>query len=186
MNPTNKLFFYRIKDGVSMKDARREFENVFYKFVPRTFEIEMPTLKERLDEMNMVNRMIKHVAFIMALISLLVVILSIYSTISLDATTKQKEIAIRKINGARRGDILRRFVVPYLLTYTVTFLIVYPSLVCFYISVVGSTVRMMGNGVIFATGAMIYFGMLALIAVVTWHRIRIIMNVNPAEVIRRE
>ncbi len=186
VNPTNRTFFYRIKEGVSMKDARREFENVFYKFLPRTFEIVMPTLKERLDEMNSSNRMMKHVAFIMAIISLLVVVLSIYSTISLDATTKQKEIAIRKINGARRGDILRRFVVPYLITYTVTFLIVYPTLVCFYYSAVGSTVRMMGNGVIFATGAMIYFGIMALIAIVTWHKIKVIMSVNPAEVVRRE
>ena len=179
-------FYYRIKDGVQMKDARKAFEKEFYKFVPKTFEIEIPTLKEINDDLNKINRMMKHVAYIMAFISLLVVVLSIYSTISLDATTKQKEIAIRKINGARKGDILRRFVVPYATVYSVTFLIVYPLLACFYISVTNGNGRMISTGMICAIGAMIYFGMLALIAAVTWHRIRMIMNVNPADVIRRE
>jgi hypothetical protein len=104
----------------------------------------------------------------------------------LDATTKQKEIAIRKINGARKGDILRRFVVPYATVYSVTFLIVYPLLACFYISVTNGNGRMISTGMIFAIGAMIYFGIMALIAVVTWHKIKMIMGVNPAEVIRRE
>ena len=45
---------------------------------------------------------------------------------------------------------------------------------------------MMGTGIAYIVGAMIYFGILALIAAITWHRIRMIMNVNPAEAIRRE
>ena len=186
VSPLGLTFYYRIKDGVSMKEAHKAFEKEFYKFVPKTFEIEIPTLKEINDDLNTVNRMMKHVAYIMAFISLLVVMLSIYSTISLDATTKQKEIAIRKINGARKGDILRRFVVPYATVYSVTFLIVYPLLACFYISVTNGNGRMISTGMIFAIGAMIYFGIMALIAVVTWHKIKIIMGINPAEVIRRE
>ena len=185
VSPQGHTFYYRIKDGVSMKEARKAFEKEFYKFVPKTFEIEIPTLKEINDDLNTFNRMMKHMAYIMAFISLLVVVLSIYSTISLDATTKQKEIAIRKINGARKGDILRRFVVPYATVYSVTFLIVYPLLACFYVSVTDGN-RIISTGMIFAIGAMIYFGIMALIAVVTWHKIKMIMGVNPAEVIRRE
>jgi hypothetical protein len=45
---------------------------------------------------------------------------------------------------------------------------------------------MISTGMIFAIGAMIYFGIMALIAVVTWHKIKMIMGINPAEVIRRE
>ncbi|MBQ3121033.1 MAG: FtsX-like permease family protein [Bacteroidaceae bacterium] len=186
VSPQGHTFYYRIKDGVSMKEAHKAFEKEFYKFVPKTFEIEIPTLKEINDDLNTFNRMMKHMAYIMAFISLLVVVLSIYSTISLDATTKQKEIAIRKINGARKGDILRRFVVPYATAYSVTFLIVYPLLACFYVSVTNGYGRVISTGMIFAIGAMIYFGIMALIAVVTWHKIKMIMGINPAEVIRRE
>ena len=186
VSPQGHTFYYRIKDGVSMKEAHKAFEKEFYKFVPKTFEIEIPTLKEINDDLNTFNRMMKHMAYIMAFISLLVVVLSIYSTISLDATTKQKEIAIRKINGARKGDILRRFVVPYATVYSVTFLIVYPLLACFYISVTNGNSRVISTGMIFAIGAMIYFGIMALIAIVTWHKIKMIMGINPAEVIRRE
>jgi ABC-type lipoprotein release transport system permease subunit len=130
--------------------------------------------------------MFKHMAYIMAFISLLVVVLSIYSTISLDATTKQKEIAIRKINGARKGDILRRFVAPYVVTFAVTFLAVYPPMATFYWKNSGAYSSAMGVEFIVIYGAGVFFGILAMLAIITWYRIRMIMSVNPAEVIRRE
>ena len=186
VSPTSETYYFRIKDGLSMKDARKAFEEVYYKFIPKTFEVDIRTLDEVWEEYSSSERLMKHVALLMAFISLLVVVLSIYSTISLDAATRQKEIAIRKINGANRCDILRRFVVPYVTIYSVTFLIVYPTLACVYYSGTGGTIRMMGTGIAYIVGAMIYFGILALIAAITWHRIRMIMNVNPAEAIRRE
>ena len=179
-------YYYRIKDGVSMEEARNAFKEVYYKFQPRTFDVNVPTLKEAMDELSAANRMLKHLAYVMAFISLMVVVLSIYSTISLDATTRQKEIAIRKINGARASDILRRFVAPYAITFTVTFLLSYPHLARFYWVNGGMYAYGMGADFMVAYGVGMYFGILILLAIITWHRIRIIMNINPAEVIRRE
>ena len=179
-------YYYRIKDGVSMEEARNAFKEVYYKFQPRTFDVIVPTLKEAMDELSVANRMFKHMAYIMAFISLLVVALSIYSTISLDATTKQKEIAIRKINGARKGDILRRFVAPYVVTFAVTFLAVYPPMATFYWKNSGAYSSAMSVEFIVIYGAGVFFGILAMLAIITWYRIRMIMSVNPAEVIRRE
>ena len=182
VSPQREIFYYRIKDGVPLKEARKAFIDIYYKFIPSTFDVEINTFAEVLDEMNAVNRTLKHVAYLMAFISLLVVVMGIYSTISLDATTKQKEIAIRKINGARRSDILGRFAMPYFITFTVTFLAVYPLL----ISSLNTITLGMSAGDLLAIGAMIYVGVLLLLALVTWHRIKMIMNVNPADVIRRE
>jgi len=185
-NSNLQKFYYRIKDGVSMEEARNAFKEVYYKFQPRTFDVIVPTLKEAMDELSAANRMFKHMAYIMAFISLLVVVLSIYSTISLDATTKQKEIAIRKINGARKGDILRRFVAPYVVTFTVTFLASYPLMASFYWKNAGLYSSAMSVEFIVIYGVGLFFGILALLAIITWYRIRMIMSVNPAEVIRRE
>ena len=185
-NSNLQKFYYRIKDGVSVEEARNAFKEVYYKFQPRTFDVIVPTLKEAMDELSAANRMFKHMAYIMAFISLLVVVLSIYSTISLDATTKQKEIAIRKINGARKGDILRRFVAPYVVTFAVTFLTVYPPMATFYWKNSGAYSSAMSAEFIVIYGAGVFFGILAMLAIITWYRIRMIMSVNPAEVIRRE
>ena len=180
------MYYYRIKDGVSLDEARKAFKDVHYKFMPSTFDVQIETLKESLDELNAGGRMMKSLAYIMAFISMLVVIMSIYSTISLDATTKQKEIAIRKINGARGWDILRRFVVPYAIIFTVTFLVIYPLIAIIYWRVAGAYSNFMSVGFVIGYGVAMYVGILLLLAVVTWHRIRMIMSVNPADVIRRE
>ena len=46
---------------------------------------------------------------ILAVVSILLVVLSIYSAISMDTVSRQKEIAIRKINGGTLKDILKLF-----------------------------------------------------------------------------
>ncbi|MBR5891884.1 MAG: ABC transporter permease [Bacteroidaceae bacterium] len=180
------MYYYRIKDGVSLDEARKAFKDVHYKFMSSTFDVQIETLKESLDELNAFGRMMKSLAYIMAFISMLVVIMSIYSTISLDATTKQKEIAVRKINGARGWDILRRFVVPYAIIFTVTFLVIYPLIAIIYWRVAGAYSDFMSVGFVIGYGVAMYVGILLLLALVTWHRIRMIMSVNPADVIRRE
>ena len=128
----------------------------------------------------------KYFSYIMAFISLLIVVLSIYSTISLDAVTRQKDIAIRKINGAGKLDIVRHFILPYLITYGVTFIIVYPLLVNCFLLIVGEYHNFLSWTFIITYGIAMFIGTTALLVAVTWHKISLIMKVNPAEVIRRE
>lgn len=179
-------FYYRIKDGVSKKEATKAFEEIIYKYFPRSIDSNIKTLQERLYEVNQIYIMMKHFSYIMAFISLLVVVLSIYSTISLDAVTRQKDIAIRKINGAGKLDIVRHFILPYLITYGVTFIIVYPLLVNFFLLIVGEYHNFLSWTFIITYGIAMFIGTTALLIAITWHKISLIMKVNPAEVIRRE
>ena len=61
-----------------------------------------------------------------AVISILLVVLSVYSSIALDARSRQKEVAVRKINGATPYAIAMLFVRSYLLVYLSVFAVVYP------------------------------------------------------------
>ena len=184
-----RIFFYRIKDGVSVKDAKRAFERACRKYIPATFDIKINSFKDIIDESERGNTFLLHICYLLTFISLLVVVLSIYSSISLDATTRQKEIAVRKINGAQRKDIFKHFVSPYIVTYTVTFIILYPLLAEFISWQVDNAHN---YDEIFSTERMVVYAILvfvvtiALLAITTWHKIRMIMNINPADVIRKE
>lgn len=184
-----RVFFYRIKDGVSVEDAKKAFEGACRKYISATFDIKINSFKDIIDASERDNTFLLHICYFLTFICLLVVVLSIYSSISLDATTRQKEIAIRKINGARRKDIFKHFVSPYIVTYTVTFIVLYPLLAEFVSWQVDNAHN---YDEIFSTERMILYailvfvGTIALLALTTWHQIRMIMNVNPADVIRKE
>jgi ABC-type lipoprotein release transport system permease subunit len=129
-----------------------------------------------------------HLAYLLVFICLLVLVLSVYSSISLDAATRQKEIAVRKINGARKKDILKHFILPYVTTYLVTFIIVYPLLCCLMYWATQGGAKMQRSLIEYYCpyGVFILVVTLGLLLLTTWHKIKLIMKVNPADVIRRE
>ena len=184
----NQGFYYRLKEGVSVEEGKKAFEKVYRKYIPETFDVKITTFRERVYENEKESIFITHLCYLMAIISLLVVVLSIYSSISLDAATRQKEIAIRKINGARGRDIFKHFISPYIITYAVTFIIIYPAIT----NLVGLAVDQANVHEIFPMSliaihcATVFVGTIALLTITSWHKIKSIMSINPADVIRKE
>ena len=151
-------------------------------------DVYIPTVAEVVYENEKPVMMLRHLMYLLTFISLLVMVLSVYSSISLDATTRQKEIAIRKINGARSRDIVMQFLRPYVLTYMITFVVIYFSLTNFLPEyLVGSehnTLLPLLLKVVWGIG--IFVVSVGLLAITTWTKIKMIMKVNPADVVRRE
>ncbi len=181
------LYYYRLKEGVSKKEGMKAFEGVINKYIPIGYFFNIiSTIGD--SQIAKLNNFLVHISYLMAIISLLVVVLSIYSSISLDAATRQKEIAIRKINGARGRDIFKHFISPYIITYAVTFIIIYPAVT----NLVGLAVYQANVHDIFPMSliaihcATVFVGTIALLAITSWHKIKNIMSINPADVIRKE
>ena len=70
--------------------------------------------------------LLKTASLLLAIVSMLLLILSIYSGISMDVVNRQKEVAIRKINGATPKVIALLFGKIYLIIYLSVFVIIYP------------------------------------------------------------
>ena len=68
-----------------------------------------PSLYDLLDENNTVWNSIGFIAWIVAIIAFIITLLGVYSAISIDTTRRRKEMAVRKINGARTGRITMLF-----------------------------------------------------------------------------
>jgi hypothetical protein len=107
----------------------------------------------------------------------------VYSTIALDAARRQKEVAIRKINGASRQDILMQTIKPYLKTYTITFIVVYIAMLSVWENVSDVSMPVL---LVTLYGIVVYLFTTGLVALTVWKEVKTIMLVNPADAIRRE
>jgi ABC-type antimicrobial peptide transport system permease subunit len=183
-SPNANTCLYKIKEGVDIEDAKKSFESVYRKYIPKSIDIApFQTVKDVALSREESMGSLLLVSISLAFISLVMLVLSVYSTIALDAARRQKEVAIRKINGASRQDILMQTIKPYLKTYTITFIVVYIAM----LSVWGN-VSDVSMPVLLVTlyGIVVYLFTMGLVALTVWKEVKTIMLVNPADAIRRE
>lgn len=183
-------FYYSIKDGYTADEATDVIRKIILEYIPEDIYAEesIHTIYEQHINSTKEAYAISSLMAIMVFVCLLVLVLSVYSSISLDATTRQKDIAIRKINGASGRDIIKQFIAPYLINYAITFVTIYPLMVEFLLLQInngGENEFTTITGIIFY-GIGVFITTVGLLLLTTWHKIRDIMQVNPAEVIRRE
>ncbi len=130
---------------------------------------------------------IRKAGWTLGAVALLVCVMGIYSTISLDTRARRKEVAIRKINGAKTGDIATLFSRMYVVLVTIALLIVMPIAgiiqYCFatespekpFATLPVAPLALAGCGIV----------VLAILLIVGWH-VRRVMRINPADMIAKE
>ena len=123
-------------------------------------------------------------SLLLAIVSILLLILSIYSGISMDVVNRQKEVAIRKINGATPKVIALLFGKIYLIIYLSVFVIIYPLVRLVLIGIAQkSSLQSIYS---WNWGILLFFTMGLLIFLVTAYKIYKIMHLNPASVLKKE
>ncbi len=122
-------------------------------------------------------------------ISIIICLMGIYSTISLETKARRKEMAIRKVNGAKGRDIYRLFGRVYGLIIIVSLAISIP--VCFTVSrwvqnyindELPDPIKLLPSGPIVA-GCLI---VIVLIFLVVYGQIHRMMQTDPAKIIAKE
>ena len=117
-------------------------------------------------------------------VCLLIAVFGIYSLITLTCEQRRKEIAIRKINGAKVKDILRLFLHEYLLLLTLAALIAFPLTYAVMKQWIETYNRQaeIGIGPFILVYALMALVMIASIGGRIWKA----ANENPAEVVKSE
>lgn len=93
----------------SAKEVKKEILNIIREFLPETIDYNINSLY---DEFRMQSRIMQVILVVLAVATAFSIILSmlgIYTAVSNDTKRKRKDIAIRKINGAKRRDIAKQF-----------------------------------------------------------------------------
>ena len=103
------LHYLLIKTEDSMPDAAAAIENVVGSVVGGTRQIEVLSYEEQMRNLYSDNRKSRDVFIMGCIFSLLISIFGLVGYIASEANRRSKEIAIRKINGAKASDITAMF-----------------------------------------------------------------------------
>ncbi len=121
-------------------------------------------------------------------VSLLICAMSIFSTIALDSRARRKEIAVRKVNGAKSRDIYRMFGRVYIVMIGISILITVPICVIFN-QVVESALVELSPEITLSPLMPIILGImivtLLIFSIVGW-QIHMTMQVDPSKIIAKE
>ena len=184
--PTRDIGIYLLKVSPSHNadQVKKKVEAICRKYVPQTLPLNISTLNNKQKTIYALMYAFELGIWILAIVSLLLVSLSIYSSISMDAVQRQKEVAIRKINGARPSDIAMQFAKLYILLFLIAFILAYPILRLAMIASLEGSLTQSVYG--WEWGVMLFIVIASVITISTAWQIKRIMRLNPADVIRKE
>lgn len=130
------------------------------------------------------ERLLLRLLGIASAVCVLVVGFGVFSLITLSCEQRRKEMAIRKVNGARVGDILRLFAREYLLLLAVAAVVAFPVGYVLMKRWLESYVEQ--TTISFWVYLVIFAGMAAVVALCIGWRVWRAANENPADVVKRE
>lgn len=127
---------------------------------------------------------LQNIAWILAIVSLAICLISIFSTVMLDTQTRKKEVAIRKVNGALTKDITKLFGRTYLVITLIAMVFAVVAVLLFHI-VLSQTFDMVEINPVFPIILSIVI-VIGFIAAIIACQVRKIMKVDPSEILAKE
>ena len=178
-----RCFYFKLAPNANAAKSVHRITDICRKYVPTTLPLEVRSLADNKHTMMGSMYMTQVAMTILAVVSILLVVLSIYSAISMDTVSRQKEIAIRKINGATPRIIAGIFGKAYLVIFLLAFAVAYPLVRLMLLSTGESTVKCIQG---WDWGILLFFSVALMIFLTTAYKIYRIMHINPAEIIKNE
>lgn len=176
--------YVRLQPGKE-KEGKAYLEQTVKEFLPESIQPEIHTLKDECTRIQTTERMLRNVFTFFATVCLIITLLGIYAAISQDTERRQKEVAIRKINGASLKNISYLFMKFYLGLLLIATLFVFPLMWMITDEMLKNwIIRFNYNNPLFWLG--IFFVITIFTAVVILVKILRTARINPADVIKAE
>lgn len=175
------------KSGKGASLARNVDETVKH-IEPELINKVVSNYRERISPLSGFLEAVRVGGWILGCVSLLICAMSIFSTVALDTRARRKEVAVRKVNGAKSRNIYRMFGQVYVMLIVISFIVAIPICVLFN-QVVESLVKDISSGITLSSFWPIVLGVsvvtILIFAIVGWQIYRV-MQVNPAKIIAKE
>ena len=125
--------------------------------------------------------LLQQLCLVLFFISIVSIVLTVYSSISLETRGRQKEVAIRKVNGAKMRDIILHFSRPYIKTLGLAFVM---YLICMLLiaRLLYVPYHICGD-IIYYVGIFLFISSLVTFLTI-WQKIYKVAKTNPAEIIQ--
>ncbi len=172
------------KTGQS-SELRKQVEATVQRMEPSCASPMIFNYYERQAVLLLFVRVVRVLSIVFGLVCITICIMGIYSTIALDTRVRRKEVAIRKINGARRWDIARLFARLYVVLIALALPVVVPAAYLCARSFGQLGVLFVINSPLLSIAAACLSVIFTIALIVGW-QVRGIMRVNPADIIAKE
>lgn len=170
------------------KALMSETQSLVSRLDPETVDQTVWNLRSNKASDFLIIEAIRTGALVLALVSLIICASGILSTITLDTRTHRKEMAIRKINGAKARDIGKIFGRTYAAIIIVAAVVCIPVSYIFF-NIINDdndlTEKISAGTALSLIGAGICLVILIIFIIISW-QIRQIMKVQPSEIIVKE
>lgn len=170
------------------KALAKRVDEVIARLEPENFNKDVVSYRDQANPFPGVIETVWTVCMILSIVSILVNCMGVFSSVTLETRARRKEVAIRKVNGAKNRDILRMFGKVYLMIITFALLISVP--VCVFVNMkVEEYLLQIDPTAALNPWLPIAFGsllVLALIFIIVGYQIHRVMHVDPSKIIAKE
>lgn len=166
------------------KEMQIAVDRMIQKLEPAVVKPMSSNLRDYMARDMLALEILQNIAWILAIVSLAICLISIFSTVMLDTQTRKKEVAIRKVNGALTKDITKLFGRTYLVISLIVMVFAVVAMLLFHI-VLSQTFEMVEINPAFPIILSIVI-VIGFIAAIIACQVRKIMKVDPSEILAKE
>lgn len=166
------------------KEMQVAVDRMIQKLEPAVVKPMSSNLRDYMAREMFALEILQNIAWILAIVSLAICLISIFSTVMLDTQTRKKEVAIRKVNGALTKDIAKLFGRTYLVITLTAMVFAVVVMLLFHI-VLSRTFEMVKINPVFPIILSIVV-VVGFIAAIIACQVRKIMKVDPSEILAKE
>ena len=164
------------------KEMQVAVDRMIQKLEPAVVKPMSTNLRDYMALEMLALEILQNIAWILAVVSLAICLISIFSTVMLDTQTRKKEVAIRKVNGALTKDITKLFGRTYLVITLIAMVFAVVAMLLFHI-VLSKMFDMVEINPVFPVILSVVIGFIAAIIAC---QVRKIMKVDPSEILAKE
>lgn len=166
------------------KEMQIAVDRMIQKLEPAVVKPMSSNLRDYMARSMFALEILQNIAWILAIVSLAICLISIFSTVMLDTQTRKKEVAIRKVNGALSKDITQLFGRTYLVITLIAMVFAVVAVLLFHI-VLSQMFDMVEINPVFPIILSIVI-VIGFIAAIIACQVRKIMKVDPSEILAKE
>ncbi|MDE7420832.1 MAG: ABC transporter permease [Muribaculaceae bacterium] len=166
----------------------QEIQKTIERVEPQAINEMIFNFREHMNPMIGLAESVRTAGWILGIVSLIICIMSIFSTITLDTRSRRKEVAIRKVNGAKSLDIYSMFIRIYIVLTAIALVISVPICILFN-NWIGNTINEIIPSITLSPVMPIILGnsivIILIFMIVSW-QINRVMKLNPTQIIAKE
>jgi ABC-type lipoprotein release transport system permease subunit len=166
------------------EEVRAWIEQKLRETLPSSVEPKISTLMKDIEYYQSLENNLKGIILFFSIVCLIITLLGVYSAITLDTERRQKEVAIRKVNGAGLKEIIALFARLYLWMLGISAIFAFPIVFAILQMWKQMYLVFFSDGILYWGG--ILLGVTGITALTVIFRILKIARINPAKIIKSE